>query len=247
MPTFPLTDFAPAPRDDGVAFTAARIEQASSPEGLWVVVDTRALSPLDTDPAHPMLREFVVELDLSLWTRVVFLAPGGIEQPTDPLPPEDATPGLRPSVSEVASRVPRRTKENMTGGREVGTFTSKTSPTAEQVEDHITDAVDEVTGKIGTPTAGSKLERRARGAISLYAAMLIELTYFPEQVQTNRSPFTALERLYNSRIGSLIADAEQGDDDDGGGGGMGGDGSPANASWAFPEDAGGLVGWQTRW
>lgn len=248
MTIVPLRDFQPTPRDDGVAFVSARIEQGALPEGPWTPVVTVPLDPVDPDPSKPALRSFVADLDLLLWTRVVFIDANSIEQTVDPLPPEDdGSPGLRPSVSQVGARLRARTKLPNTGGTEIGTFDARTRPTGEQVEELIDDAIDEVIGKIGTPTSGSKLERRARAAISLYAAMLVELSFFPEQVQTNRSPYAMLEKLYLSRIQSLIADAEQGDDDDGGGGGVGGEGSPANASWAFPEDAGGLVGWQTRW
>lgn len=247
MTLVPLEDVAPAGRDDGIPFVTARIEQAAEPDGPWSTVATKALDPVDTDPSTPALRTFAVDLDLALWTRVVFIDTDDVEQATDPLPPERDTPGLRPSVSEVGARLRARTKLPNTGGTEIGTFDSRTRPTGDEVGSLIDDAIDEVTGKIGTPESGSKLERRARGAISLYAAMLVELSYFPEQVQTNRSPYAMLEKLYESRIKSLIADAEQGDDDDGGGGGEGDDGSPANAFWSFPANAGGLVGWASRW
>jgi hypothetical protein len=167
--------------------------------------------------------------------------------PDDADTPVTPVSGLRPSLESVGARLRARTKLPNTGGTEIGTFDHRTRPTGSEVEELIDDAVLEVVGKIGTPTPGSKLEERARGAISLYTAMLVELSYFPEQVQSNRSPYPMLEKLYESRIKSLIADAEQGSDDDGGGGGEGDSGSPANAYWGFPDNVGGLVGWRTRW
>lgn len=159
---------------------------------------------------------------------------------TDPI----AAAGARPSVADVAALLRARTKARGSGGREVGTFDDTTRPTGDDVEGLILEAVDEVFGKVQVPEPGTNYERRVRGAIRLYAAMLIELSYFPEQIERGQSPYSAYEKLYESRLEALIVEGETGEVQGEGGDGEGG---AADASWWFPEDAGGLVGWGSHW
>jgi hypothetical protein len=155
-----------------------------------------------------------------------------------------AAAATRPSLADVATLLRARTK--IRGGAEAGTFTDVTRPTGDEVEGLIDEATDEVLGKVQTPEAGSAYERRVRGAIRLYTAMLVELSYFPEQIGTGRSPYASYERLYESRLKALVAEGETGAVQGEGGDGAGGD-SPADASWWFPDDDDGLVGWQSSW
>lgn len=168
--------------------------------------------------------------------------------------------GTRPSVRDVAALLRARTKVN--GGRELGTFADgQTRPGETEVTGLIDDAADEVLGKVvGIDTTlapgsaynapGSRYERRIRSAIALYAAILIELSYFPEQVEASRSAAGTYQQLYDSRIRSLISEDKTGQPEgmgDSARGGAGGADSPADAAWAFPQDGGGLIGWSSRW
>lgn len=168
--------------------------------------------------------------------------------------------GVRPGVRDVAGLLRARTKS--TGGKELGTFADgQTRPGATEVDGLIDDAVDEVLGKVvGIDTSlppgsaynapGSAYERRIRGAIRLYAAILVETSYFPEQVRANQSPVNVYQQLFDSRIRSLIAEDKLGHPEgfgDVGKGGSGGADSPADAAWSYPADGGGLIGWSTRW
>lgn len=159
--------------------------------------------------------------------------------------PTVPTSGYVPSIEEVAKLVRARTKARGSGGREVGTFDDTTRPTGDDVTGLILNAVDEVLGKVQEPEAGTAYERRVRGAIALYTAMLVELSFYPEQVERGQSPYASYEKLYESRIKALIAEGETGEVQ-GEGDGEGGGGS-ADASWWFPEDAGGLIGWSSHW
>jgi hypothetical protein len=122
------------------------------------------------------------------------------------------------------------------GGREVGTFDANTRPTSDEVDGLIDEAVAEVLGKCKLPEEGSLYEGRVRSTIALYTAILVELSYFPEQIASGKSPEPEFRSLYELRIKALIAEGETGEPQ-----GMGGkDESPADAAWAFPEGGIGL-------
>ncbi len=80
--------YQPPQRFDGHPWTQVRVEEASDQTGSYTPLETIALSPLDTDPAQPQLRNFTTELGTALdyWYRVVFLdATGDVSQPTTPV------------------------------------------------------------------------------------------------------------------------------------------------------------------
>jgi hypothetical protein len=160
---------------------------------------------------------------------------------------------LTPTVDQVGALLRARTK--LPGGQEVGTFRDApdppTRPNATQVGALIAEAVEDVTGQIGTPEAGSALETRAQRAAALYAAVLVELSYFPEQAAAGKSPMDTYLKLYNSRMKSLVTFVEQGGDD-GDADGSSGSGD-ADLSFATQVVVDGVVygtapiGWGTRW
>ncbi len=174
---------------------------------------------------------------------------------TNTQPPSQ--PGYYPTLDDVAALVRARTK--VQGGRTLGEFSDLTSPRADQVQVLIAEAADEVTGKVqpvdytlppGTSynAPGSDYERRIRRAIALYTAILLELSYYPEQTQNGQSPVAVYQQLYASRLSALIAEGELGHPGGMGGGSGGGGDAPGDASWSFPDAApGALVGWQSRW
>lgn len=149
----------------------------------------------------------------------------------------DVPGDIVPDVAEVGNLLRARTKDD--SGNELGTFTDATRPTAAGAQALITAAVGDLTGEVGVTFPGDTAAK-ARSLVVLRAAMLIELSYFPEQVRSDKSPYAAYERLYNAGLKALIASIEEGAEP-----GMAQDeGYP---SWAFPEDVGGMVGWQTNW
>lgn len=197
-----------------------------------------------------MAEEFTGALGSSLSQPGSF-APGD----TGPTAPD--TQPFWPTVQDVARLIPARTK--VTGGKELGTFNESTRPTDAAVLGLIDEASDDVLGKVqpidytltagsAWNAAGSAYERRIQRAIALYAAILIEQGYFPEQIRSNQSPVATLQGLYDSRIKALISEGETGAAQGMGVGGSGGGDAPADASWSFPDAAPGvLVGWASRW
>lgn len=55
-------DFAPPRRFDAIAFDRGRIEESADETGPWTEVETIVLSPIDTDPSRPRLRDLTTSL-----------------------------------------------------------------------------------------------------------------------------------------------------------------------------------------
>jgi hypothetical protein len=119
-------------------------------------------------------------------------------------------PGPRPpadvGVDEVGALLRARTKDTL--GNEIGTFTPDTRPTDTQVTNLIVQATGHVKARIGGELCESGraagLEADANRLIALYAAMLVELSYFPEQVERDHSPYSRFKALWDEGIASLI-------------------------------------------
>lgn len=217
-----FNNLVPIPRDDDVPWTQAQIEEAAANTGPWTVIDTLDLDPVDTDPAHPMVRSLTTAAaaaEPGLWYRIVFLDDtGNQEQPTEPVRNPDFDVNYRPSVVQVAALVRERT--NDTNGNQLGTFTPSTRPTGDQVEELIDQAVLDVYDVAGA-TPAAAVSRVARRVATLGAAMAVELSYFPTQVSAGRSPYKELKDLYDERLKALVAlitslgaDGEPGTSDD---------------------------------
>jgi hypothetical protein len=139
------------------------------------------------------------------------------------MPASDYTPG----IVDVAGYIRSRTKTQ--GGAEAGTFNpainwtdgsgTGTRPNAEQVSLEI----EKSTGFLSA-TFGADVDDQYWGALgtlaALRAAMIVELTYFQEQVNSGRSTYPQLKELYDELYASLLS--AMGLDDDG-------DGQPDNA------------------
>lgn len=112
-----------------------------------------------------------------------------------------------PSVDQVGAILRTRTK--VRAGSEVGTFTDETRPTAQQVDELIRSAVNDVADVIGADVPLDRVTRAADVA-AIGAALLVELTFFPEQVATGRSPYDNLKALYDERLERLrLADESE--------------------------------------
>lgn len=116
-----------------------------------------------------------------------------------------------PSIADIGTIMRARTKD--TSGDELGTFTDATRPTGDDVAVLIDQAVDEVWGQLGhapvvTPLDEATLARffpRVRRATALYAAMLVEASFWPEQINDDQSPFEAYRTLYEKAMEGLVA------------------------------------------
>ncbi len=68
------------------------------------------------------------------------------------------------------------------------------TPTVGQVEDLIDTARELIGGTVGPP--GERCLNGFEQAVALQAAMLVEISYFPEQVRSERSPYMQLEAIF---------------------------------------------------
>ena len=113
-----------------------------------------------------------------------------------------------PSVEEIGARLRARTK--VRSGAELGTFTEpddplgETRPTKKQVESMIEDAVSEVKVNATPCQDKANLEARAKGLAILYACMQIEISYFPEQVAADKSPYARFKELWDDGLPKYV-------------------------------------------
>lgn len=122
-------------------------------------------------------------------------------------------PLWRPSVEDVGAIIRARTKtrlsESLQAGNEIGTFNDATRPTGDEVEKLIDEATDDVANAVGLTICQETLEVSARRVAALGAAMAVELSYFPEQIRADQSPYEALERRYKDRLARLVTAVEE--------------------------------------
>lgn len=75
-----LFGYTPPARYDGAAWTAARIEQATTQTGSYTLVEQVDLDPIDIDPRDPAVRGFTTELaTVGDWYRIVWVDEDGNE------------------------------------------------------------------------------------------------------------------------------------------------------------------------
>ena len=98
-------DYTPSPRYDGNAWTEVDIEEGTTADGPWSLLETIALSPVDADPTDPTTRSFTTELasdTMELWYRLLFRdLTGDTEQATQAVQNVEA-PTTYASVNELA-------------------------------------------------------------------------------------------------------------------------------------------------
>lgn len=138
-----------------------------------------------------------------------------------------------PDVASVGALLRARTRD--TNGAEVGTFTEQTRPTGDQVLSIVRTATTDLASAVGPD-----LEPQWHGAaqqLAVYrAAALIELSFYPEQVATGRSPYAQYLALYESSLAALRTAIEDAGGDVPGDPGeeAGGLPTPEAPAYAFP-------------
>jgi len=100
-----------------------------------------------------------------------------------------------PSLEDVAALLRARTKSRM--GGEVGMFTADTRPTDIEVRRLMAFAAVDMAPCIGDPdTLPVKYHESLSLVVAMKTAMLIELSYFPEQVAQDRSAYAEYETMH---------------------------------------------------
>lgn len=110
----------------------------------------------------------------------------------------------KPTAKEVASLLRARTKTR--AGGEVGEFTEPddprgaTRPSKAQVEELIVDAMGEISIEAHPCEDKPVIAASAKGLARLLAAMLVETSFFPEQVAKDLSPYDKFKELYDEKL-----------------------------------------------
>lgn len=115
-----------------------------------------------------------------------------------------------PTVDAVGAILRTRTRDR--NGNEIGTFNEDTVPTGDQVVSLITTAAGDLALAVG-PDLPEAVWQQASSVATYRAAMLVEITFFPEQVALGRSPYPQLRELYLDALKDLrvAVDAAGGD------------------------------------
>lgn len=127
---------------------------------------------------------------------------------------------------DVAELLPQRTKGEF--GRK-GEFTDDTTPTKKQVEGILAKAAGRIASKLKVTEENDICPDgpidMAEEVHALRAAMVVERTYFSNQLRTDQSPYKALKEEYDTSIKDLLS-AYEDQCGSGSGTGLGGEEMP---------------------
>ena len=203
MTVVSFTDYTPVPRFDGIPWTTVMIEEGMAEIGPWTLIDTQSLSPVDSDPSDPMSRSFTTnKATLAVgvgWYQIAFgdasnnIIEMGVTFNGEPIE-------WTPSLQDVGHVVLSRTRDS--NGNVLGTFTDATQPTDDEVRILIDKAMADMIPLIGTDIP-DELIPEAQHIASIRTAMYIEITFYANEVATNRSVYPELKVLYDEKIASL--------------------------------------------
>src|SRR5205085_9988286 len=206
MTVVTLLDITPPERYDSVAWMAWHIEEGSVEAGPFVEIDNKPLSPIDPDPRYPAARDLTTDNGSAegMWYRVRFRDVNN-QFSSYSAPIHNAPSVDLPNIRQVALHIRSRTVTRNTNEFR-GTFTHETRPTADEAAEAVEIARDDVLTDVGKLPDGLQAEAYAavRSLIALRAAMIIERSYYPEQVGTDKSPYPALRDDYNDRLPRVI-------------------------------------------
>jgi hypothetical protein len=176
--------YHPSDRPNEQPWTVAYIFEAPEETGPWTFIDQLEFNPEGTYTTEFSTLPYA-------WYKIIFSDDSGDRQETQPqyngLPWE-------PSVQDVADLLMSRVRTS--GGQYVGTFDETTLPTGAQVQRLIEKATERVAGKLGTNLSGEAAEDAANIA-AIGAAMFVELSFFPEQIDSDRSPYSEYKELWD--------------------------------------------------
>lgn len=108
---------------------------------------------------------------------------------------------ITPALTDVGAIIRTRTKEGMSG--ETGTFSENTRPTADEVTALIERAESKVLSAIGGDYPcedATDLNDDAKYLVALQTALMVELSYFPEQIRSGQSPYPEYKTLYDEEL-----------------------------------------------
>jgi hypothetical protein len=165
-------------------WTNMRMERApdvAGHPGTFAPLETRALDPLDADPAHPQLRTFTTELagPQPEWLRLAFID-AEITDPVFNRAPEEQLV----SPADVRDHIPTRRVDDAV------------------ILAFIDRATEEMVARFGPVTTATR--GLYRSAVEIRAALRTERRVVPEQIgEEGMSPYLSLERELNDLLRAL--------------------------------------------
>lgn len=206
MSVISIVGLTPPPRYPPIttSWTQARIEEAPADSGPWTVIEPAfALSPVP-NALDPQSYDFSTSHATlaSGWYRVVWIDAANNTDATLPVFNDTRTDAFRPTVAMIGAKMRARTK--VRGGTEIGTFRDTdppTRPTATEVEGVMDDIMPMIEADLGS--VPDSLLPQARTAAIYRIAQEIELSYWPEQNDTDQSVAAQYGRLYAAALTTL--------------------------------------------
>jgi hypothetical protein len=212
-----MNDFRPPGRSDGLPWTQILIEESATNVGSGTLIDTKVIATgpgveptgLDVDPRYPQARDWTtVNATLAPgvgYYRVRFKDASGIFSEYSDWVSSTPIPWF-PSLREVAVHIRNRTVER-SSNKFLGTFTNATRPSDEEAWEAIELALNDIiadTGRLDRVGITADSHRAVRSLAALRAAMIIERSYYGEQIGANKSPYPALERDWERRLPKIV-------------------------------------------
>lgn len=109
---------------------------------------------------------------------------------------------IKPSLEDVAALIHARTSDQY--DKPLGTFTTETRPTADQVNDLIDRSAQVVSLELGVPHSRmGDLTDQAKAVVAVRTAWQIEVSFFPNQVERGDSAAGQLREMYESDLALL--------------------------------------------
>lgn len=210
--THSFADVRPPARYDDPAdpWTHVRVEEGLTAAGPWTQIEELAIAP-DPTPESPAPLDLTVTSAVeSGWYRFRFRDASGdlseystaVANPSDIVGPS----GYRPALADLGAIMRARTKDN--DQVELGTFTADTRPTGVEADLMIDQASALVATRLGS--VPRRLGDLARAIVALRAAMYVEVSYYPEDTDTDQSAYARYREQYNDAIAAYDAALEGG-------------------------------------
>lgn len=205
----PFRNYRPSKRNDAIKWTNAHAQEATDNNGepgAWNTIESFAIADYP-DPTNPPTLNFTTDLATQRpgWYRIRFTDTGSGEEFTAGR--FWGGEGYRPSTRDVALYIKNRTADP--NGNYLGDFTADTAVTADEVEGLISKAQERVLRKLDVDpneVIATESHFAISNMIALYAAMLVELTKYSEQIQANRSPYPHLKDLFDEEFAVVVED-----------------------------------------
>lgn len=195
----PLTHFGARIEVPITRAIATAWKEAALVDGVWTVFDLE--TPVVTgeyqlvwrtgDPEPP---EFELYIPLFVTTQAEAVSASGV----DFIELRDHLAEIRPDVADIAALENTRTAAG--GGGEIAEFNTDTRPTADQVDALIDQAVGAVLAQLPISAPVYYFDR-VKHAIALYTAMLVEGSYYREELESGS--VNLYRTLFNQAILSL--------------------------------------------